>query len=253
MTLKELAKTYEEAAVPLRARLRELRYMLQDAEDPEEIWHIKRRIKELTPMLTDMYAISDLLEHYYDVGGGWDRNRKYAGFNGKSRGKQKYARQEDACIDSDIIGKESVLSYAQKRMEDIQQDARNAAQVLESIEKMLYLADEYTRYKTKYVESSVNSLFRIARFRLFREQANGGVEERCDVVYDGVPYVGLNNGMKINVGIDIINSLSRHFGVTVPLFVDNAEGVTRLEQFGGQVIRLVVSESDKELRCANEN
>lgn len=163
------------------------------------------------------------------------------------------AVQEKISQQQAIIGKESILQYTNKRIGEIQADARNAAQALESIEKMLYLADEYTRYKTQYVESSVNSLFRIARFRLFRDQANGGVEERCDVVYDGVPYIGLNNGMKINVGIDIINALSRHYGVTVPLFVDNAEGVTRLEQSEAQVIRLFVSESDKELRCVNEN
>lgn len=158
------------------------------------------------------------------------------------------AVQEKISQQQAVIGKESVLQYTQKRIEAIQADARNAAQALESIEKMLFLADEYTRYKTKYVESNVNSLFRIARFRLFREQANSGVEDRCDVVYDGVPYIGLNNGMKINVGIDIINTLSRHYGVTVPLFVDNAEGVTCLEQSEAQVIRLVVSENDKELR-----
>lgn len=163
------------------------------------------------------------------------------------------AVQEKISQQQAIIGKESILQYTNKRIGEIQADARNAAQALESIEKMLYLVDEYTRYKTQYVESSVNSLFRIARFRLFREQANGGVEERCDVVFDGVPYIGLNNGMKINVGIDIINALSRHYGVTVPLFVDNAEGVTRLEQSEAQVIRLFVSESDKELRCVNEN
>ena len=163
------------------------------------------------------------------------------------------AVQEKISQQQAIIGKESILQYTHQRISEIQSDARNAAQALESIEKMLYLADEYTRYKTQYVESSVNSLFRIARFRLFREQANGGVEERCDVVYDGVPYMGLNNGMKINVGIDIINALSRHYGVTVPLFVDNAESVTRLEASDTQVIRLVVSESDKELRLAYEN
>lgn len=163
------------------------------------------------------------------------------------------AVQEKISQQQAIIGKESILQYTHQRISEIQIDARNAAQALESIEKMLYLADEYTRYKTQYVESSVNSLFRIARFRLFREQANGGVEDRCDVVYDGVPYMGLNNGMKINVGIDIINALSRHYGVTVPLFVDNAESVTRLEASGTQVIRLVVSESDKELMLAYEN
>jgi hypothetical protein len=67
-------------------------------------------------------------------------------------------------------------------------------------------------------------------------------------VYDGIPYINLNNGAKINVGIDIINTLSTAYGVSVPLFVDNAESVTRLEHSNNQIIRLVVSEEDKELR-----
>ena len=148
----------------------------------------------------------------------------------------------------DVAAKEGVLQYARQRIEDLREDARNAAAALEAIEKMLFLAEEYTRYKARFVEDSINSLFSMARFRLFREQANGGLEERCDVVFDGVPYMGLNNGAKINVGIDVINALSRHYGVTMPLFVDNAESVTQLQECGAQVIRLVVSENDKELR-----
>lgn len=147
-----------------------------------------------------------------------------------------------------VVSKEAILDFSRERIEELRQDAKNAAEALEAIEGMLFLVDEYSRYKAGFVEDSINGLFRIARFRLFREQANGGLEDRCDVVYDGVPYTGLNNGMKVNVGIDIINALSRHYGVTVPLFVDNAEAVTRLEPCNAQVIRLVVSEEDKELR-----
>ena len=152
-----------------------------------------------------------------------------------------------------IIGKESLLDYSRERIESLREDARNAAECLEAIERMLYLMDEYSRYKTQFVEDSVNGLFRIARFRLFREQANGGVEDRCDVVHEGVPYISVNNGMKINLGIDIINTLSMAYGVKVPLFVDNAESVTQLEHCGSQIIRLVVSENDKELRVNYEN
>ena len=148
----------------------------------------------------------------------------------------------------EMVAKEGILQYARQRIEDLREEARNATVALETIEKMLYLVEEFTRHKARCVEDGINSLFEIARFRLFREQANGGLEERCDVVFDGVPYMGLNNGAKINVGIDIINTLSRHYGVTVPLFVDNAESVTRLRECGAQVIRLVVSEQDKELR-----
>ena len=75
MTLQELSQCYEEAAVPLRARLKLLRQMLAEAEDPEEIWHIKRRIGELTPMLTQMNELAELTAHYYERG--YYRSEKY--------------------------------------------------------------------------------------------------------------------------------------------------------------------------------
>lgn len=75
MTLAEISLCYREAAQPLRVRLRELRQMLQQAQDPEEIWHIKRRIAELTPMLTQMNELAELTEHYYERG--YYRSEKY--------------------------------------------------------------------------------------------------------------------------------------------------------------------------------
>ena len=75
MTLSELSRCYEEAAVPLRNRLRELRQALAVSQDPEEIWHIKRRIGELTPMLTQMNELAELTAHYYDRG--YWRSEKY--------------------------------------------------------------------------------------------------------------------------------------------------------------------------------
>ena len=160
--------------------------------------------------------------------------------------------QEIQALNS-IISKEALLEYSRKRVEELREEARNAAACLDAIENMLYLIEEYTRYKTQFVENSINGMFRIARFRLFREQANGGIEDRCDVVYEGVPYININSGAKINVGVDIINTLSTAYGVSVPLFVDNAESVTKLENSTAQIIRLVVSEKDKELRVNYEN
>lgn len=75
MTLTELSRCYEEAAVPLRQRLRELRQSLSQTDDPEEIWHLKRRIAELTPMLTQMNELAELTARYYERG--YYRNEKY--------------------------------------------------------------------------------------------------------------------------------------------------------------------------------
>jgi uncharacterized membrane protein YccC len=75
MTLAELSKSYEASAEPLRQRLKELRLQLEQAADPEEVWHIKRRIPELTPILTQMNELAELTAHYYDRG--YWRNEKY--------------------------------------------------------------------------------------------------------------------------------------------------------------------------------
>lgn len=75
MTLAEMSRDYEAAAVLLRARLRQLRRSLSEAQDPEEIWHLKRRIAELTPILTQMNELSELTAHYYERG--YYRSEKY--------------------------------------------------------------------------------------------------------------------------------------------------------------------------------
>ena len=73
--LAEMSREYRESARLLQERLRLLRQMLAKAEDPEEIWHIKRRIAELTPMLTQMNELAELTEHYYERG--YWRSEKY--------------------------------------------------------------------------------------------------------------------------------------------------------------------------------
>ena len=75
MTLLEMSKDYEAAAVPLRNRLRQLRQTLKETDDPEEIWHLKRRIAELTPMLTQMNELAELTARYYERG--YYRSEKY--------------------------------------------------------------------------------------------------------------------------------------------------------------------------------
>ncbi len=75
MELRELSADYEYAASLLRARLRQLRQELAQTTDTEKIWHLKRRIGELTPMLTQMNELAELTARYYERG--YKRNEKY--------------------------------------------------------------------------------------------------------------------------------------------------------------------------------
>ena len=121
------------------------------------------------------------------------------------------------------------------------------------MDKQLFLCEEYARYKVRYVEDTINRKFRFTCWKLFEEQVNGGLNDCCEATYDGVPYAALNNGMRINIGVDVISAIADHFGMKVPLVIDNAESVTSLMHIDTQVIRLVVSGNDKELRANYED
>lgn len=149
---------------------------------------------------------------------------------------------------SQVLAAKAQLDETRARVDELKAEQRTQAAALEEIDRKLAMCEDFTRYRCQFITDSVNSRFKLARFRLFVEQVNGGVADCCDVMVGGVAYKGLNKAMKKNVGLDIINTLSEHYGIRVPLVVDNAESVTKLQEIDTQVIRLVVSEQDEELR-----
>ncbi len=75
MSLEELSGAYRQSAALLRSRLRQLRQMLNQAQDPEVVFALKHRIAELTPLLTEMNELAELTARYYERG--YWRNEKY--------------------------------------------------------------------------------------------------------------------------------------------------------------------------------
>ena len=117
----------------------------------------------------------------------------------------------------------------------------------------LYLCEQFTRAKVAMLDHRINDRFGGVKFRLFQEQMNGGVKEDCEVLVPAaggalVPFGVANNAARINAGLEIIDTLSAAWGLSMPVVVDNAESVTALRETTGQIIRLVVSQNDKTLR-----
>ena len=168
----------------------------------------------------------------------------------KSRLEAEHAELTRRKLESDaVLAKEQTLADTKKRIAELQAEQRKAAAEVEQMDRLIAMCEEFTRYRVQAITESVNSKFRLTRWRLFTEQVNGGLADCCEPMdRNGSTFEGTNNAMKINIGMDIIDTLSVHFSRRVPLFVDNAESVTHLQPIGSQVVRLVVSEQDKELR-----
>lgn len=156
--------------------------------------------------------------------------------------------QQKQSLNAEIAQFANIASI-DKRIKELEEKQVDLSKEFEALERQIFIIDSFTRTKVKMLDERINSEFKYARFKLFRDQNNGGLEEMCETLYDGVPYSqGLNNAARINVGLDIINTLSAHYGVLAPIFIDNAEAVTQLIDSDSQLIALVVSEKDKQLR-----
>lgn len=141
-------------------------------------------------------------------------------------------------LEQQVLDQEALKTYAEKRLEELKrQDQENAA-LLEEYRSRLRELERFGRFRAAFLEERVNALFRQVRFRLFREKVGGGMEDRCDVTVQGVPYINVNNGGRIRAGMDIIRAMSELWGVRLPLFLDNAEAVTRLPETACQIIAL---------------
>ena len=169
--------------------------------------------------------------------------------NAEIRSKLSTVESEIQAIMSQLAQHEQ-NTKTMARIDELLVDQKQLAKEMERLEKLQALAEDFVREKACAIQAKINSMFGITRFKLFDEQINGGLTDACEATVDGVPFGDLNHAMQINVGLDIIRTLGRYYGVSAPVIVDNAESVTALEPMDCQMIRLIVSEYDKALRVA---
>ena len=148
-----------------------------------------------------------------------------------------------------IIAKSSMNVEIDERIAELQAEQKEIGQKVADQEQMLYLLEEFIRFKLDKISDSINSHFKTVNFKLFEMQLNGGMKDCCECTVNGVDYSDLNSGHRIVAGLDIIRSLSEMYGVSCPIFVDNAESLNKFNvpDMDAQLILLTVSE-DKQLK-----
>lgn len=164
--------------------------------------------------------------------------------------ESKKLELESALEDAKIIIAQATKNVEiDERIAQLQAEQKEIGQKVADQEQMLYLLESFIRYKLDKVSDSINSHFKTVNFKLFEMQLNGGMKDCCECTVNGVPYSTLNSGHRIVAGLDIIHSLSELYGVSVPIFVDNAESLNEFNvpDMDAQLILLSVSE-DKQLK-----
>ena len=148
-----------------------------------------------------------------------------------------------------LEGQRLNIRYAnaqKQRVEDLKTQEKNLAAEYEKVQQGAYLAERFTTLKAEMLTDSINAKFKAVRFKLYDVQINGGIADTCEVMVPCagglVPFSKANNAGRINAGIEVIDTLGKHWGVEMPIILDNAESVVKLIETDAQKIKFYVAE-----------
>ena len=134
---------------------------------------------------------------------------------------------------------------SETRIAELEDRGRDLAQQIADLERLELAARRLEKLRFEDVERKVNGLFHSVRFKLFDYTIEGKAVDTCVAVCGDAPYPVANSARKLNAGLDIIHTLSEHFGYRCPIFIDNAEGVTSIDGRGMQLVRMYVVKGSK--------
>ena len=249
-TLLEQGKQFKPTIEKLESDLQTEQKKVDDVQ--KVIDSLKSRIESLS---NELIPVNETIEYKSTLEEINQLNHQRSNIAEMNKEKINAIREEIYKLDQKVLefNKHQASIDNNKRIDERIKELRIQEEELISIKEelnyQLYLIDEFNRTKVKTIEESINNKFKMARFKLFDEKKNGNIEETCITTFEGIEFGrGLNTAAMINVGLDIINTLTAHYNVYAPIFIDNAESVTNVYQTNSQQIELKVSKEDERLR-----
>lgn len=246
--LKQQDAAYKDADTAAAAALGQADADLAAAISDRDKARIELNQYPVSPDFDEDPAVKEAMERLYAL-------RRQKSDTPDEKLRQLQSRREDLLARIDrakaVLAKKETAAQVDKRIAELEQLQADLGQRRADAEVLLYDVERFVTDRCALLEESINDRFPTVRWKLFDRQINGAIVDCCECMIPGstalVSYGGTNTAASVNADIEIIGVLSKHYGITAPVFVDNAERVNYIAKPAGQLITLSVS-SDKALR-----
>lgn len=183
-----------------------------------------------------------------------ERDEKIKSLSSESTHEQKVLLMKAISEKQDLLKEKEIIFLKKSKLQDNEKDRQKYLAAEKELNekhqhwsRLEHLITMLIREYVSRVEDSVNKMFKLVKFKLFKDLQNGGQEEVCVAIVDGVPDGDINTAKYINAGIDIINALSEHYQTRLPIIIDNRESITEIIETESQIINLVKDKQYKVL------
>ena len=244
MEIEQLAKTAQEIEsnkLALESQLEDLNRQLEALPNPESVLEqdfIDGKIKdELQAKITDM---TDIINTWRNA-------------SNDETSKLEYRIKRDELIakineNSFRYGKLESQKATIQRIEELKGRETNLLQERDYFKTVGFQAELFMKSKNEALEESLSSHFTTVKWRLFKQQVNGGFQQVCDAYLNGKPYDAQSTGERIFTGIDIIKTFQGIYGINAPLLIDNRESITLPVDAQCQIISMYADDRFTELQ-----
>ena len=132
-----------------------------------------------------------------------------------------------------------------EKIAQMQDELKGNTVEVAKIEGKIAKVKEYEQERANIVNDKVSSKFNYVSIKMSEFNKSGEFVPACIITdNDGVNALVSNNASRILCGIDISLAFQNYFGISVPMFIDNAESVNEgnYPEIGSQVIKMFVDE-----------
>lgn len=143
------------------------------------------------------------------------------------------------------INKENSYKKVTKLIEEANSDKKMFQEQLDDIDSQIDVVKEYYQRSCEVLEDKLNSLFGYVKWSMSQVDLEGNRKPYCECYHNGVPYSKMNTADQMNSGIDVANTISEFYDVSVPMLIDGCESnLHPIYKGKGQQIRFCVSHDD---------
>lgn len=149
-----------------------------------------------------------------------------------------------------------VIENSKAAVEELREEMVMVTQSLANCEKLESMIDKFNKAKMDMLSERINDNFELVKWKLFEKQKNQKYAETCVCMVNGSCYGDNTTSAteKMLAGMDIIRTLHGVYGISAPIFLDDADlyNEWNIPDMGCQLIKLCVSE-DEDLRVERED
>jgi DNA repair exonuclease SbcCD ATPase subunit len=152
--------------------------------------------------------------------------------------------------------REAIRAYSQieRLKEQVNEAERDEKETIDSLNNSIFILDSIKAFKAKEAElqaEKVQALFTTLSVRLFKQnKTDGEIKPDFEIEMDGKPYSKLSLSETIRAGLELRDVLSAQSELITPVFIDNAESITKFKEPIGQLILCrVVAEQKLDIKA----